>query len=376
MSSVIHTHSPRDQEDARRVVTIASAPAGHPYIARISASADVVVLPDPRVPGAPAGAWWPPAVLNTAWIEANRSAAQLLHIHFGTESFSPGHLTAVIEAAHAAGWPVVFTAHDLENPQLDDQRPYIRQLDELMNGADALITLTRGAAAAIHDRWGRQASVIPHPSVRDRNAGATPTRPSADVRVGVHLKDLRPNVDGPSAVRAVLASLARLRADGIPAVAEIRMQHRVRDEAAREQVRRLCEADDHAEFIEHDRLSDSDLEAALSGLDVCVLPYRHGTHSGWLELCWDLGVSVAAPGVGFYAEQHPDGSVATFAAGDHVHLAQALASLLRQPGFGRAGSPERVATVAARLRVRRVADAAAADAHSALYRHLLATWAA
>ena len=43
----------------------------------------------------------------------------------------------MIDTAHAVGWPVVYTAHDLEHPQLGDQAAYARQLDELVLGADA-----------------------------------------------------------------------------------------------------------------------------------------------------------------------------------------------------------------------------------------------
>ena len=45
----------------------------------------------------------------------------------------------------------------------------------------------------------------------------------------------------------------------------------------------------------HDFLPDEDLWAYLSSLDVSVLPYRFGTHSGWLEACRDLGTTVVAP---------------------------------------------------------------------------------
>ena len=38
-----------------------------------------------------------------------------------------------------------------------------------------------------------------------------------------------------------------------------------------------------------------------------VLPYRFGTHSGWLEACFDLGTAVIAPSCGFYRQQHPCG---------------------------------------------------------------------
>ena len=42
-----------------------------------------------------------------------------------------------------------------------------------------------------------------------------------------------------------------------------------------------------------------------TAIDVSVLPYRFGTHSGWLEACFDLGTAVVAPSCGFYAQQRP-----------------------------------------------------------------------
>ena len=351
------------------VITVASAPAGHPYVARIAASAGVALLPDPAVPGADEGVWWPPRVLDPEWIRRNRSAAQILHIHFGTESYSPDQLASTIAAARRVGWPVVFTAHDLEHPQLGDQTRYSDQLDVLMRGADAVTTLTDGAAAIIAQRWDVQALVIPHPSVLSPNTFISPVPTSAAVTIGLHLKDLRPNVDGPGTVRTLLESAERMRAAGVPAVTEIRLHHRVRDESARDDVRRLCAADDHARLIEHARLSDTELATALSGLDACVLPYRHGTHSGWLELCWDLGVPVAAPTVGHYAEQHSDGSVASYAPGDTAALTDALTMLVTTAT--RAGTPERIAVHDARLEARRESDALASATHADLYRRLI-----
>ena len=45
----------------------------------------------------------------------------------------------------------------------------------------------------------------------------------------------------------------------------------------------------------HDFFTDDDLWDYLASLDVSVLPYRFGTHSGWLEACYDLGTTVLAP---------------------------------------------------------------------------------
>lgn len=355
-------------------VTIVSVPAGHPYIRQITADPRVTVLADPVAPGADPAVWWPPAALDPAWIEAHAGEARLLHIHFGTESFPPGHLTDCVDAAHRAGWPVVFTLHDLEHPQLGDGAAYLRQLDELMAGADAVVTLTAGAASEIAERWKRRAVVIPHPSVLPR--GADPRASAGAERlVGVHLKDLRPNVDGPGTVRALGKALDSLRDAGHEVRAEVRMHRRVRDADAAAEVRRLCEASSAIDLIEHDRLEDADLFDALARLDACVLPYRHGTHSGWLELCWDLGVPVAAPTVGFYGEQHPDDSVAAFRPSDGADLAAALSALWAGQA-PRPGSSERRALVADRAAVREVADAAIAERHAELYLRLLESSAA
>jgi len=361
-----------------RTVRVAAVPAGHPYVARVTAADGLEVLPDPTPPGAEPGRWWPPVVLDPAWVRAHAAEADLLHVHFGTESFAPEHLARTLAAAHEAGWPVVLTVHDLEHPQLTDQAGYRAQLDVLVPGADALVTLTPGAAAEIRARWGRDALVVPHPRLLGDlppAADAVAPAPGDERVVGLHLKDLRPNVDAPSATRALLAAVADLRASGLPVRAEVRLHRHVRDEAARAEVRALCAAADPAvvRLVEHDRLDDAALAAALAGLDACVLPYAHGTHSGWLELCWDLGVPVAAPAVGYYDQQHPDGSVATSGpVGDGAGLAAALRDLLRSPAATRPGTPARAALVRDRRDRRLAEDGVAAERHAALYRSLLA----
>lgn len=349
-------------------ITIISVPAAHPYIRQITADPGVTVLPDPPVAGAAPGVWWPPAALDPGWIASHRADADLLHIHFGTESFAPGHLTACIAAAHEAGWPVVFTMHDLDHPQLRDSSAYLRQVAELVGGADAVTTLTPGAAAEVARRFGRDAVVIPHPSVLARDAVVAPTPESPAVRVGVHLKDLRPNVDGPATVRALAGALDLLHRDGLDVRAEVRLHPAVRDDDARAEVRRLAARSEQITLVEHERLTDDGLVGALSTIDIAVLPYRHGTHSGWLELCWDLALPVAAPQVGFYAEQHDDGSVATFTPGDAGSLASALRALMPA---GSAPS-DRTATIVRRRASRSQTDAVAAARHAELYRRLIA----
>ncbi|MCM3695300.1 glycosyltransferase [Microbacterium oleivorans] len=350
-------------------ITIVSIPASHPYVRQTTSDPRVTVLPDPVAPGGDPAVWWPPAALDPDWIRAHADEASLLHIHFGTESFPAGHLTACVAAAHAVGWPVVYTLHDLEHPQLGDSTAYLAQLDEVVTGADVVTTLTVGAARAVRERWGRHATVIPHPSVLPRDAAIEPAVGAGRI-VGLHLKDLRPSVDGPGSVRTLDAALRALRDAGHDVRGEVRLHHRVRDADAAAEVRALCAASAVLDLVEHERLADADLFAALARLDACVLPYRHGTHSGWLELCWDLGVPVAAPRVGFLAEQHADGTVGSFAPGDAGELAAVLSDLWVAPS-SRPASPARDALVDERRASRTVTDAAIAQRHADLYLHLL-----
>jgi hypothetical protein len=357
-------------------ITVVSIPSGHPYPQTVGSAKGICVLPDPIREGAPASQWWPPVALDPAWIRANASAADLLHIHFGTESFSPVHLAESIAAAHDVGWPVVFTVHDLEHPQLTDQGPYRAQLDVLIPGADALLTLTAGAAREILRRWGRTALVVPHPAVVTEGAHPRPAT-STSTRIGMHLKDLRSNIDSVTMVTALCEAVDTLTKSGHDVTAEVRMHREVRDEVARKTIRAILHKNDRVVLLEHQRLNDSELEVALARLDVAVLPYAHGTHSGWLELCWDLGTAIAAPRIGYYAQQHTDGTVVSFS-GDSLSgesagrsLADAITDALASPRATRPGTPEREAEVARRAAARAAELELLTAIHAGLYRKLV-----
>ena len=111
----------------------------------------------------------------------------------------------------------------------------------------------------------------------------------------------------------------------------------------------------------HDFLPDDALWDYLASLDVSVLPYRFGTHSGWLEACRDLGTTVAAPTCGYFAEQGPVldyvHDEASFDA--HSLVAALTRAYEERPQWG------------ASLEERRVQRAAVADAHERLYRSLV-----
>ncbi|GAB2615099.1 hypothetical protein Aab01nite_27330 [Paractinoplanes abujensis] len=306
---------------------------------------------------------------DAAWVAAHADRFDVMHVHFGTESYPTSHLRSLVHALRAAGRPLVYTLHDLENPQLTDQAPHREHLDVLVPAADELVTLTPGAAAAIERRWGRTAEVIPHPHVLPLDAQAPAGTGSDPYVLGVHLRDIRPGTDAVRTVATLLDAVDRLRARGVVAIGRVHVNERVRDEAARDQVGALIARHrDTTELRRTERLGDDALARSIADLDVAILPYRAGTHSGWAELCWDLGVPVAGPPVGFASEQHPD-DFALFDAGDGAALAEAVRRLLT--GTPRPGSAARAVRQADRRRQRVAAAAAITAAHTALYERAL-----
>ena len=157
---------------------------------------------------------------------------------------------------------------------------------------------------------------------------------------GVHLRDLRPNINGPAVTLALAGATDRLRARSVAAEARVAMFDHVRDPAARDEVRAACAAAPHASLVEGRRPDDGALIAALCALDVSVLPYTHGTHSGWAELCWDLAVPVVGAPVGYIAEQHADpGWFTACDPTDPASLAAAIGHAAESRRDGTRGAP-------------------------------------
>lgn len=350
-------------------LTVASVPAGHPYVRGISGDDDGVVrLPDPLPDPSDPDRWWPPVVLDPAWITAHAREIDLLHVHFGAESLPPGRLAAALQAAQDVGLPLVYTAHDLTNPQLTDQAPHEADLDELIGRASAVITLTHGAAAEIALRWGRTAVVIPHPAIVAGDATPPLGRAAGPFTVGVHLRDIRPGIDAVASVRTLLAGLTDLRSAGVAAAGRVVVNDRVRDADALAVVTALLADRPDCTLVSRPRVTDAELEQEVADLDVALLPYRHGTHSGWVELCHDLGVPVVGPHVGYAHEQHPD-EFSAFEQGDGVSLARAvLAALARGT---RPGSDERTALVRRRAVERVAQHREIVRAHADVYRDVV-----
>ncbi len=288
-----------------RVLPIPSAHA-YPQSLRPLDAQRVVHLGDPAVPGAAEGVWWPPPALDARWVDQHAAELDVVHLHFGFDASSPDDLAAWCDALDRHGIPLVLTVHDLVNPHFRDQGGHAARLDVLVPRAETVVTLTSGAGEEIARRWGRPAEVVPHPHVAPLALVGVPTdRPPDAFVVGLHLKSLRANVCVPPVLDALVPAVRALPG----AVLRVHLHREVLDPAHPRHdgrlvadLRRRHEAG-ALDLVVHEPHTDDDLWEYLRSLDVSVMPYAFGTHSGWLEACHDLGTAVLAPRVGHWGEQ-------------------------------------------------------------------------
>jgi hypothetical protein len=108
-------------------------------------------------------------------------------------------------------------------------------------------------------------------------------------------------------------------------------------------------------------MTDPELWHSLTELDATILPYRFGTHSGWLEACRDLGTTVIVPTCGYYVEQGP---TLSYRVHDSRLCPESLTAAVREAYHRR---PDLGTTVSERWTERE----RIAAAHEWLYRSLL-----
>ena len=379
-----------------QLVRVASVPASHVYVRHIApidgdvaapggpaaAARDggvrVVRLADPH-PDDPSRSaeqrWWPPVMLDAGWVREHADDFDIFHLQFGFDARTPDELRDLVAELRRHDKPFVYTVHDLRNPHHLDRAQHDAQLDVLIPAADAVITLTDGAAYEIKRRWARRAVVLSHPHVVDfetmrriQHARLDSQRDRArhddsGYRIGLHLKSLRANMNPVPVIGAMLDAI-----DGLPGAVLQIDGHRdiLEPTGARydDELAQLLRASADAGRIDlriHDYFDDTQLWEYLASLDLSVLPYRFGTHSGWLEACRDLGTAVLAPNCGYYRDQAP---VLLYLQDDDGLDADSLGSAVVRAYDER---PLFSITVDERRRQRD----AVSDAHAALYRDLL-----
>lgn len=287
--------------------TIGSVPTAHTYVSHLDAVDEpgtVTRLSDPVPPGAEGTAqWWPPRWLDPIWLEAHIADIDLLHLHFGFDSLPVDQLKRVADVLRTTATPLVFTVHDLHNPHFEDNARHTEQLNVLVPAADELVTLTPGAAAELKARWGADASVIPHPHVAPLQYIGRSREPKSAFVVAIHAKSLRANLDPLALVDTVIEATSSLPNAAVRIDVDSTVFDRPLSDAAETGRALLKYRSPGVDVRVHPRFDDTQLWRYLTEIDVSILPYRFGTHSGWLEACHDLGARVIAPDCGYFSEQ-------------------------------------------------------------------------
>ncbi|MGD8200576.1 glycosyltransferase [Ornithinimicrobium sp. W1679] len=302
--------SPNGGHGGGRPVRVLSVPSEHSYVQHLldpdpSAEQGFVLLPDPPVPGAAPGVWWPHPGLDADWVLEHAGDLDVVHVHFGTESKTVEELVEWLAALRRARVPLVLTVHDIAHPHLRDQSSYHEQLAVLVPAADALLTLTEGAADVVEERWGVRPEVVRHPHVVPLPLVGAPRPRHEGFRVGLHLKSLRTNLDPVPVIDPLREAVRRVEGGKLHVHAhpELLDEDFGRYDPRVAKALRTLEDDPVAEVHVQPRMSDPQLWDYLRCVDVSVLAYAWATHSGWVEACRDVGTWVLVPEVGHLLEQ-------------------------------------------------------------------------
>ncbi|MDQ2850402.1 MAG: glycosyltransferase family 4 protein [Actinomycetota bacterium] len=279
-------------------VRVATVPGRHPYVDRCLAGADGIVhAPDPVGNVSYGDPWRPSPALEPSWVHAHSEEVDVVHLHFGFEHRSPDQLREWTRALAVARVPLVVTVHDLDNPHLRDQHLHHESLGILTGAAAEVITLTDGAAKEVGSRYGVTPHVISHPHQFDLDLVGSRHRARCAEHplIGLNLRSPRQNVDAEGGLDVL---------SGLPptwsAVVRVSSHQQIPPRVA------AGARDGRWEVqVVPGWCDERDLWKFVSGLDALLLPYRWGTHSGWVESCWDVGTDVVAPPVGYYGDQHP-----------------------------------------------------------------------
>jgi hypothetical protein len=275
---------------------VASIPPSHPYVSAVWPQWLRPALPDRS------NQWAPDPLFSPGYLRRYAPGLDAIHLHFGFDHLTPAQLQDFLAELARRKIPLLYTLHDLRNPHHDSTHRHRQQLRLLMGAAAEVITLTDAAAGACEQQYGRRPRVVPHPTVLPGPWPSPDRDPATDGErtVVVALKALRRNVIGPAdlveqVVRGAAPSGARTTvllhpgARGHRDAGRLRQMH---DQG-------LIELDIRP------YLPEPELLGLMARAWAWVLPYRFGTHSGWVELGRDLGTWVIAPDCGFYAAQNP-----------------------------------------------------------------------
>jgi len=241
------------------------------------------------------------------WVrrQATLDFCDVLHI----QSLELAELPAieeVLQRAASKGKGIVITIHDVGPLFPDDGDAFAKRINLACQFAKGVVTLTDCARQQISSRFGlspANISIIPHGSVLPTSHHLWTHKSVRNQLFSLGMfGGVRPNR---SFLTATVNALYGLEPETVRVKILSRGLNPIEVEYGSEalQLAFLAASDPRFSFKLSPFPDDDEIADFVSSLDVLVLPYLFGTHSGQLELAKDLGVRVIAPGFGCYREQ-------------------------------------------------------------------------
>lgn len=247
---------------------------------------------------------------SLSWLRQQSSLSffDLIHIHF-FEAEPVETICHALERCTRERKAIVLTVHDLCPVFSQDTAAFKERLSVLCSASNAIIALTPESAERLeHDvgkRHSNKIAVIPHGYVLHPEHKSARCAGSRNGLVEFALfGSLRAN-------RATFVTVANWLLAIDPSVARLNLLLRPLGpddpETERSEARTVLALLQHnTENINAVITSIPDDDALASFLttsDVLIMPYTRGTHSGQLELAFDLGMVPLITTAGFYADQ-------------------------------------------------------------------------
>ncbi|MFF5334126.1 hypothetical protein [Streptomyces sp. NPDC013181] len=277
---------------------VVHAPARTPYARKLTD--DRVRLVNGT---APFGGEAVPRDMSLRWLLDHRPFTwfDVLHLHH-VEFDELRLLKSVLAECSRQGRRVVFTAHDVD-PVFEAKPAYHRKLRTLADADVPFVCLTEASEKAVHRRLGSKVRTVTIPHGYVIAPGTAPDRAPAD-RDYFLFGSLRDNRD----IETVLHNwrLGRRQRDTTLSLL-LRAPGRVNLEQERGQWSLLSGMAASEPRLRVDVLpfpSDDEVAETAAGHRALVLPYRWASHSGQLELAFDLGMLPVASAVGHLRDQH------------------------------------------------------------------------
>ena len=287
-------------------VRVLHLPARTPYARKLSGPSCQIVNGQRLATGDPI-----PRDASFPWLAKQDDLGffDVLHVH-SVEFTDLELLRSVLGACHRAGKRVVLTAHDLR-PQVEaDEERYRAKLTEACAQADAIVCLTGGSAARLRTLpasagWQHRLSVLPHGYAvpPDHPLWGLAGTDGSTVRYAM-LGAFRPNRFTYALLLTWYYGLRDRRAELHVLSRPLSPQELTAStNDTREVFAFLPAASDRVVLTMRPFATDEEVISFAAAADVLLLPYGWGSHSGQLELAFDLNLIPVISTVGWYAEQ-------------------------------------------------------------------------